>query len=112
MSSGSGPGPPPGQATRDDERTDDLALFRSTYLPSLVSEEVLADNHRPLSYRSLIPLAHDARRPMFDLRAADGAIGSTQSYVQKCLRDFKQLARTLVARVEEVTGRPVGIQSE
>lgn len=53
-------------------------------------------------YRSLMPLAHDARKPMFDLRSADGAIGSTQTYVQKCYQDFKQLATTVLARLADL----------
>jgi hypothetical protein len=43
--------------------------------------------------QSLMPLAHDARKPMFDLRSADGAIGSTQTYVQRCYKDFKNLSK-------------------
>lgn len=53
------------------------------------------------NYQSLMPLAHDARKPMFDLRAADGALGSTQSYVQKCYREFQQLAEVLFARLQQ-----------
>ena len=50
-------------------------------------------------YRSLMPLAHDARKPMFDLRPADGAIGSTQRYVQICLQEFRHLAREIMRRL-------------
>ncbi|MCC9307585.1 ParA family protein [Kitasatospora sp. RB6PN24] len=53
------------------------------------------------NYRSLMPLAHDARKPMFDLRAADGALGSTQQYVQTCHQEFRGLARDILARLEE-----------
>jgi chromosome partitioning protein len=52
------------------------------------------------NYRSLMPLAHDARKPMFDLRAADGAIGSTQRYVQTCLTEFRTLARDVLSRLD------------
>ncbi|WP_370943583.1 ParA family protein [Amycolatopsis sp. cg5] len=52
------------------------------------------------NYQSLMPLAHDARKPMFDLRSADGALGSTQTYVQKCYQDFQTLARKLLDRLE------------
>ena len=52
------------------------------------------------NYRSLMPLSHDARKPMFDLRAADGALGSTQAYVQTCFRDFRELAEAVLTRVE------------
>lgn len=51
------------------------------------------------NYQSLMPLAHDARKPMFDLRAADGALGSTQQYVQKCHQDFQALATTISERL-------------
>jgi hypothetical protein len=43
-------------------------------------------------YQSLMPLAHDARKPMFELRSGDGAIGGTQSAVRKCYQDFRDLA--------------------
>ncbi|GAA2293597.1 ParA family protein [Streptomyces violaceusniger] len=52
------------------------------------------------NYRSLMPLAHDARKPMFDLRAADGALGSTQKYVQTCYQEFRQLAEAIVKRLD------------
>lgn len=54
------------------------------------------------NYQSLMPLAHDARKPMFDLKAADGALGSTQTYVQKCRAEFQHLAERLLARLEAV----------
>jgi chromosome partitioning protein len=43
-------------------------------------------------YRSLMPLAQDARKPMFLLKPADGAIGSHAQAVQDCYQDFKALA--------------------
>lgn len=43
-------------------------------------------------YPSLLPLSHDARKPMFLLKPADGAIGSHVAAVRDCYRDFKQLA--------------------
>ncbi len=49
------------------------------------------------SYRSLVPLAQDARKPMFDLRAGDGALGSTGRLVQTCFREFEDLATLLMA---------------
>lgn len=54
------------------------------------------------NYQSLMPLSHDARKPMFDLRPADGALGSTQTYVQRCYQDFKELSQTLLQRLSEV----------
>jgi chromosome partitioning protein len=51
------------------------------------------------NYQSLLSLARDARKPMFDLRAADGAIGSTQVYVQRCYAEFRNLAIEIASRV-------------
>jgi chromosome partitioning protein len=51
------------------------------------------------NYQSLMPLAHDARKPMFDLRAGDGALGATQAYVQKCYSDFNMLAESVAWRL-------------
>ncbi len=52
------------------------------------------------NYRSLMPLAHDARKPMFDLLAADGAVGSTSRYVAQCRQDFETLALDVLARLD------------
>lgn len=49
-------------------------------------------------YRSLMPLAQEARKPMFALKAADGAIGGHAAAVQGCYRDFRALAATLAER--------------
>lgn len=54
------------------------------------------------NYRSLMPLAHDARKPMFDLKAADGALGSTQTFVQTCYRDFRDLVEKIDARLAQI----------
>lgn len=50
------------------------------------------------NYRSLMPLAQDARKPMFELRAADGALGSTARLVQICFNEFSALADTVLDR--------------
>lgn len=51
-------------------------------------------------YRSLMPFAQEARKPMFFLKPADGAIGSHVLAVQDCYRDFERLAR----RIAEACG--------
>jgi cellulose biosynthesis protein BcsQ len=58
-------------------------------------------------YRSLMPLAQDARKPMFDLRPGDGALGSTGRLVQICHREFEALA----ARVMGAARIPVPVAS-
>jgi len=55
-------------------------------------------------YHSLMPLAQEAHKPMFHLRAADGAIGAHLQAVLGAYRDFRELARSIVARTE--TNRP------
>jgi len=50
------------------------------------------------NFRSLMPMAQDARKPMFDLRPADGAIGSHAQLVQTCEDDFRALATEIAAR--------------
>ncbi len=47
-------------------------------------------------YRSLMPMAQEARKPMFMLKPADGAIGAHQSAVTECYRDFKKLTEKIM----------------
>jgi chromosome partitioning protein len=49
-------------------------------------------------YRSLMPLAQEARRPMFHLTAADGALGGHAQAVLECYRDFRALAGAVAER--------------
>lgn len=49
-------------------------------------------------YRSLMPLAQEARKPMFTLKPADGAIGGHAQAVQDCYRDFRALAQEIAKR--------------
>ncbi len=46
-------------------------------------------------YRSLMPLAMEANKPMFKLKPADGAIGAHVEAVNDCYNDFLKLARKL-----------------
>lgn len=56
------------------------------------------------NYRSLVPLADEARKPIFALRAADGALGGPQAAVQDAHRAFKELALEILQRVGIETG--------
>lgn len=49
-------------------------------------------------YRSLMPLAQEARKPMFFLKAADGALGAHAHAVSDAYDDFKKLAIKIAAR--------------
>jgi len=55
--------------------------------------------YRIKHYRSLMPMAMEARKPMFDLTNADGAIGAHQSNVQQCREDFRMLSQEIARRV-------------
>jgi cellulose biosynthesis protein BcsQ len=48
------------------------------------------------NYQSLMPLAQDARKPIFLLTPAEGAIGAHAQSVSKCYADFKQLTETIL----------------
>lgn len=50
-------------------------------------------------FRSLMPMAQEARKPMFKLKPADGAIGAHAAAVQDVYRDFRALALRIAERV-------------
>jgi len=49
-------------------------------------------------YPSLMPMAQEARKPMFRLRPADGAMGAHVHMVEAVRQDFENLAREIAAR--------------
>lgn len=51
-------------------------------------------------YRSLMPMAQEVLKPMFHLKAADGALGGHIYAVQDCYDDFKKLATVLATHCE------------
>jgi cellulose biosynthesis protein BcsQ len=53
-------------------------------------------------YRSLIPLSHDALKPIFHLAAADGARGSHAAAARDAGEDFRKLAENILYRMETV----------
>lgn len=55
-------------------------------------------------YRSLMPLAAEARKPMFLLTPVDGAIGAHGAAVQDCLEDFLALAERIAVAVGVTIG--------
>ena len=72
--------PPPGLTLEDDPHC--LALLKH--------------------YRSLVPMAQEARKPVFHLKAADGAIGAHLAAVQDAYKDFRRLARKIAGRISLV----------
>ena len=61
--------------------------------------------HRIRHYRSLMPMAMEAGKPMFALRPSDGAIGAHQANVQQCYDDFRQLVIEIARRANVVKGQ-------
>jgi chromosome partitioning protein len=48
-------------------------------------------------FRSLMPLAQEARKPMFLLKPGDGAFGGHQQAVSECYRSFRSLTDSIVS---------------
>lgn len=80
----------------------------STYRDSILSRGTnapptfLNEDHclaRLKHYRSLVPMAQEARKPIFQLTSADGAIGSHTYAVQEAGKDFKALADVILDRI-------------
>ena len=51
-------------------------------------------------YRSLMPLAQEARKPMFSLKPADGALGAHIHAVTSAYKDFKLVAQKIAKKVK------------
>lgn len=49
-------------------------------------------------YRSLMPLAQEARKPIFHLKPADGALGAHASAAEDARKDFVRLATRIASR--------------
>lgn len=81
-------------------------------IPSTYAESVLQENAKPSTtidndphciarlkdYRSLMPLAQEARKPMFFLKSADGALGAHTHAVANAYQDFKAVANQIANR--------------
>ena len=82
------------------------SVYRRSVLaetPSKGSIEATPDNDpnclaQLKHYRSLMPLAQEARKPMFLLTPADGALGGHFQAAQACRKEFRALATTLAGR--------------
>ena len=75
--------------------------YRESVLGQAAGVDVAVDAnqiHRIKHYRSLMPMAMEARKPMFALSSADGAIGAHQANVQQCYGDFEALVREIARR--------------
>ena len=84
---------------------DDEGPYPST--PSLDEKHALATVKH---YRGLVPMAQEARKPIFHLTTADGAIGSHAAAANDARQDFKALAKRIVQRIDLESG--TGVSSE
>jgi hypothetical protein len=81
------------------------------YARSVLGSSVVADGGDPLAdgnrvatmkhYRSLIPLGQDARKPIFKLTGADGAIGSHSVAAHDAYADFRVLSQEILRRMAQ-----------
>jgi cellulose biosynthesis protein BcsQ len=82
--------------------------YRESVLNQSVADSKPDDTdqlYRIKHYRSLMPMAMEARKPMFLLAPADGAVGAHQTNVQQCFRDFESLAKEIAKHASVVCGR-------
>ena len=81
-------------------------------VPSLAVSDVEQDPNLLVllrHFKSLMPMSQDARKPMFHLTAADGAIGSHSAAVADCRLQFSKLASRIEAQIDTPgTDRRVG----
>lgn len=79
-------------------------------IPRVYAQEILGREEAPRSpdddasclavlhsHRSLISLAQEARKPVFDLKPADGALGSYAPLVMRAHQEFRALAERIVS---------------
>ncbi len=90
-----------------------MARIPSTYLESVLGREgttsATIDNDpqciaKLRDYRSLMPLAQEARKPLFFLKPADGALGAHTCAVAEAYKDFRAVAQKIAkkARIKAV----------
>ena len=78
-------------------------VYATEILDREPSQALLGDDGNQLAmlkhFKSLMPMAQDARKPMFHLTAADGAIGGHAGAVQDCKQQFAKLAKEILDRI-------------
>lgn len=53
-------------------------------------------------FRSLVPMAQEARKPIFHLKAADGALGGHAGAATDAGKDFTKLANKIIGKIREI----------
>ncbi|MDX1251332.1 MAG: AAA family ATPase [Gammaproteobacteria bacterium] len=81
------------------------AIYRESVLgekPDVLTKQIIDDPYCLATikhYRSLIPMAQEHHKPIFNLTPADGAIGSHANAVQDAKKDFNQLAMKIADKM-------------
>jgi chromosome partitioning protein len=74
--------------------------YARSLLESAATAETAANDPNCLAtlkdYRSLMPMAHEARKPVFHLKVADGAFGGHQAAVGRARVEFKAVTEHLI----------------
>ncbi|EPE2651013.1 ParA family protein [Vibrio fluvialis] len=52
------------------------------------------------NYHSLIPMAQDSQKPIFELTSRDGVVGGHNEYVRNCEQEFRELADRFVSIID------------
>jgi chromosome partitioning protein len=80
------------------------STYRQSVLQQPTTQTALPNDGNCLAklkhYRSLVPMAQEVRKPIFQLTTADGAIGSHSYAVRDAWSDFKALAVAILERIE------------
>lgn len=93
-------------------------------IPQVFRKSVLKENTDPVikvendpyclallkHYHSLIPMAMEARKPIFLLKPADGAIGAHLGAVKNAYDDFKNLTNKITSLIEIDNKQPLYLQ--
>jgi cellulose biosynthesis protein BcsQ len=79
-------------------------VYRESVLNEKVDKEIPQENDPYClaiikHYRSLVPIAQEHRKPIFDLSAADGAIGSHANAVSAAKEDFRNLSTKIAEKI-------------
>jgi chromosome partitioning protein len=72
------------------------SLRGTTYAPAATAEDDPNCLATLKDYRSLMPMAHEARKAVFHLKVADGAFGGHQAAVQRAYLDFRAVTQRLI----------------
>ena len=51
-------------------------------------------------YHSLMPMAQEHKKPMFNLTPADGAFGAHYTHAQNCRENFEELAEKIINKID------------